>query len=165
MGIKGHIVKINEEQYKFLKGGDTKSFAGNSEVSVGGQVNPDETGIPKTTDDIGGMVTAQGYNRWPRRHMNFGESVDKPSNGDNNGDGVDDFYDDKIVDTLNNGNPNDNATLVPNTIETKVDMVLNMINNANLNAIQTAAILNKIIERIDTRKLTYKQRKDLVVKI
>lgn len=156
-----HIVKINEDQYEFLKGGDTKHFNGNSEVCVGGQLNPDEDGIPKTTDEIGSMVTAQGYNRWPRRYMNFKESVDKPSNGDLNGDGIDNFYQDKLNDRLSNGNPDDNLTVVPNSIETRVEALMKLINSSNLNAMQLTNVLNEILQSLDLSKLTYKQKKEL----
>lgn len=163
MAAYKHIVKINEEQYKFLKGGDTKSFNGNSEVSVGGQLNPDEDGMPKTTDEIGSMVTAQGYNRWPRRYTNFKENVDRPSNGDLNGDGIDNFYQDPMNDRLSNGNRDDNLTVVPNTIETKIETLMKLINGSNLNAVQLTNVLNEILQSVDLSKLTYKQKKELIL--
>ena len=162
MAKQRRIVKINEDQYEYLKGGDVKNYNGNSEVSVPGKLNTGEDGIPRTTDEIGNMVTAQGYNRWPRRRIS---ESDQPDNGDMNRDGVDDFYDDKQMDTLSNNNPNDNLTVVPNSIEVKVEALMNVIKSANLNALQTAAVLNEIIESMDLSKLPYKLKKDLRLKI
>lgn len=163
MGVKKHIVKINEDQYEFLKGGDTKHFNGNSEVNASGQLNPDENGAPKTTDEIGSTVTAQGYNRWPRRYMNFKESVDKPSNGDTNGDGIDNFYQDELNDRLSNGNPDDNLTVVPNSIEVKIEALMKLINSSNFNAMQLTNVLNEILQSLDLSKLSYKQKKELIL--
>jgi DNA-binding transcriptional regulator WhiA len=54
---------------------------------------------------------------------------------------------------------------VPNSIEVKVEALMNVIKSANLNALQTAAVLNEIIESMDLSKLPYKLKKDLRLKI
>ena len=166
MGAKKHIVKINEEQYSYLKGSDdTKHFDGNNAISVSGKLNTDEDGQPKTTDDVAQMFTPQAYTyyRTPQRgKISEGEHV---SNGDYDGDHVDDTYNVPQANILSNGNKDDNLTIVPQAIITKLDMLISVVKSEQLNPFQIANIANRFLESLDFSKLPYKAKKELRLKI
>lgn len=166
MAAKKHIVKINEEQYSYLKGdNDTQHFDGNGNISVSGKLDYDEDGEPATSDKISRAFTPQAwtYYRTPQRgRISENEHMD---DADIDNDKVDDFYNVGQSNTLSNGNPKDNLTVVPQGIITKLDGLISVVKSQNLNPYQVANVVNKFLESFDFSNMPYKAKKELRLKI
>lgn len=164
MAAKKHIVKINEEQYSYLKldknNGDAKQFDGNSTISVGGKLNREEDANAVTGDKISRAFTPQAwtYYRTPQRgRISEGEHL---GNGDNDRDGIDDNYEVTQANVLTNGNDNDNNTIVPQGILTKLNLLIQAMKSQSLNYMQKANIVNKFLESIDFSDTPYRIKKE-----
>ena len=160
MAAKKHIVKINEEQYSYLKDDDdTRPYDGNSKVSVTGKFDTDTDGAPKTTDEIGKTFTPQAYTYYRRPLMRrLGES-------DGDGDRVNDFYNVDQANTLSDDDKDNDLTVIPESISYKLDAFLDAMSSQNLNGDQIANVMNKILEAVDFSKVPFKARKELRLKI
>lgn len=160
MAAKKRIVKINEEQYSYFKGDDdTQHFDGNRNISVGGKLNRNEDGNPKTTDDVGKAFTPQAYTyyRTPGRG--------KISESDANRDHMDDSYEVSQANVMSNGNENDDNTVVPELIITKLKQFIQSLSAQKLNYMQRANIANKFLESVDFSDMPYRLKKEIRLKI
>lgn len=166
MTPKKHIVRINEEQYSYIKGDDdTQHFDGNRSISVGGKLNNDEDANPKTSDDVSKSFTPQSwtYYRTPQRgRISEGEHL---GGEDKNGDNVNDDYEVSQANVMSNGNQNDDNTVVPQLIITKLNQFIQAISTQNLNYVQRANIANKFLESIDFSDMPYRFKKEIRLKI
>ena len=78
-----------------------------------------------------------------------------------------DFYDMKgfnnsELNTLTNGNSKDNLVKIPQSIEKKLDVLLDSIKQSNLTPKQQAIVLNKIIEELDYDNIPNQWKKELI---
>ena len=79
----------------------------------------------------------------------------------------DDFYDVKgfhnaELNTLTNDNDKDNLVKIPQSIERKLDILLDSIKQSNLTPKQQAIVLNKIIEELDYDNIPNQWKKELI---
>ena len=78
-----------------------------------------------------------------------------------------DFYDMKgfynaELNTLTNGDSKDNLVKIPQSIEKKLDVLLDSIKQSNLTPKQQAIVLNKIIEELDYDNIPNQWKKELI---
>lgn len=166
MAAKNHIVKINEEQYSYLKGeDDTRPFDGNSTISVAGKLDTSIDGNPKTGDDVSRAFTPQAWTYYRTNRRGRISENEHVSNGDYDHDNVDDFYNVGSANTLSNGNKQDNLSVVPQTILTRVNALIQAMNTANLSDVQKANVVNEFLEAIDFSTMPYKLKKEIRLKI
>ena len=164
MAAKKHIVKINEEQYSYLKGSDdTKHFDGNNSISASGKMNRDEDGESVPTDYVTKMFTPQAYTyyRTPQR----GKISEGQNTIDGNFKNVDDDYEIPQANTMSNGNQNDDNTVVPQLIVTKLNQFIQAVSAQKLNYVQKANIVNKFLESMDFSDMPYRFKKEIRLKI
>ena len=81
-----------------------------------------------------------------------------------------DFYDtgvipDDNIDILSNGNPDDNLVVIPQDVQHKIDLLINIVKQNNLKPKQQAIVLNKMIEELDTENIPYQWKKILMDKL
>ena len=179
MARKRRIIKLTEQQlleaeglsFEYLSNGNCKAYNGQSEISANGKLNSETNGEPVTSDDVESQITPQGYIRYTAlggyagRIGRLREEEQSPSSNDANGDGVDDFYNNKELDTLNNGLDDDNLTKIPNSVEHKLNTLIDAIRGNNLAPKQIAIIMNKMIESFDITSIPNSWKKELKLKI
>lgn len=166
MAAKNHIVKINEEQYSYLKGDDdTRPFDGNSAVSVAGKLNAETDGNPKTGDDVSKAFTPQAWTYYRTNRRGRISENEHVSNGDYDHDNVDDFYNVDSANTLSNGNHDDNLTVVPQTVLMRVNALIQTMNTSSLSPVQVANVVNKFLESVDFSNMPYKLKKEIRLKV
>ena len=78
-----------------------------------------------------------------------------------------DFYDMKgfynaELNILTNNNDKDNLVKIPQSIERKLDILLDSIKQSNLTPKQQAIVLNKIIEELDYDNIPNQWKKELI---
>jgi hypothetical protein len=73
-------------------------------------------------------------------------------------------FDDNI-DILSNGNPDDNLVVIPQDVQHKIDLLINIVKQNNLKPKQQAIVLNKMVEELDTENIPYQWKKILMDKL
>ena len=167
-------IKITEKQYKriqeeidndfiYFTNNDTKPYDGQVNISANGKIDGETYANPTTTDKVQQSLTPQGYGRYRSygnispRTMREGVELDQSN----------DFYDMKgfnnaELNTLTNGDSKDNLVKIPQSIEKKLDILLDSIKQSNLTPKQQAIVLNKIIEELDYDNLPNQWKKELI---
>ena len=67
-----------------------------------------------------------------------------------------------VYNMLTNDNDKDNLIKIPQSIERKLDILLDSIKQSNLSPKQQAIILNKIIEKLDYDNIPNQWKKELI---
>ena len=167
-------IKITEKQYKMLQeeiddsftyfsDSDTKPYDGQVNISANGKIDGETNAKPTTADKVQHSLTPQGYGRYRSygnispRTMREGVEIDKSN----------DFYDVKgfnntELNVLTNGNDKDNLVKIPQSIERKLDILLDSIKQNRLTPKQQAIVLNKIIEELDYDNIPNQWKKELI---
>lgn len=167
-------IKITEKQYKMLQeeidndfiyftDNDTKPYDGQVNITTNGKIDGETNAKPTTADKVQQSLTPQGYGRYRcygnisprtvREGVEIGQS--------------DDFYDMKgfnnpELNTLTNDDNKDNLVKIPQSIERKLDILLDSIKQSNLTPKQQAIVLNKIIEELDYDTIPNQWKKELI---
>lgn len=166
-------IKITERQYKMLQEADEdmfpyvtdsdfKPYNGQSGITADGNIDGETPAKePTTGDKIAAIRTMDGWNRY-RTYGNVIPTTVRESNDPKN-----DFYDvqgfqNKELNTLTNDNQNDNLVKIPQSIESKLNMLLDSIKQTNLSPKQQAIVLNKIIEELDYDAIPNQWKKELI---
>lgn len=167
------IIKLTTKQiyeatenndFQYLSDNDIPHNDGNVNITVGGRLNNDEYSNPITTDKISQTIAKQQYPNYgnfyyTKNYHTMKEGVD------NNQDGIDDFYNNKEMDVLSNGNPNDNLVRIPESVNEKLDNLINVMKMNNLSIKQQSMVLNKIIESIPTGMIPPMWKRELILKL
>lgn len=155
---------IENDDFQYLNDNDIPHNDGNVNITVGGRLNDDEYSKPITTDKISQTIGKQQYPNYGNFY--YTKTYNTMKEGiDNNNDGIDDFYNNKEMDVLSNGNPKDNITRIPASVDEKLDNLINVMNMNNLSIKQQAMVLNKIIESIPTNMIPPIWKKELMLKL
>lgn len=187
-------IKISFEQYKMLCEVNSNNFSqiitddpiepnnALSQISADGYKNDEDYADTKTTSDTdAAKKTPQGYVRYQRlgnshyAHLMESDADDisdirevkikNPQSEENP-----DFYDtgvipDDNIDILSNGNPDDNLVVIPQDVQHKIDLLINIVKQNNLKPKQQAIVLNKMVEELDTENIPYQWKKILMDKL
>lgn len=165
-------IKVSSEQYERLKEAieDEFSYVTNSEykpydgqlnVSANGKPTPEDYGNVVTSDMVQQSITPQSYNRFRSygnisRAMREGIEINKQ-----------DFYDtpsikNKELDTLSNGDKNGNLVKIPQTVQDKMNLLLDSVKKNNLSSKQQAIVLHKLIEELSHGSIPNQWKKELI---
>lgn len=175
------IIKLTERQlreaqndtpFQYLSDNTTPQYSGNRNIEVANKVNANEFGNPgqNTTDDIADTKANVGYSRYSSSFGYCGGRIHEAEGQDGqenypdqdvDDDGITNFYENFANNTLDDENPQNNTTVVPNTILQKVDILLNAIKQAELNPRQQAMIASKIMDQLDLEDLSMGSLKNL----
>lgn len=167
-------IKITEKQYKMLQeeidndfiyftDNDTKPYDGQVNISANGKIDGETNAKLTTADKVQQSLTPQGYGRYrcygniSPRTVREGVEIDQS----------DDFYNMKgfnnpELNTLTNDDNKDNLVKIPQSIERKLDILLDSIKQSNLTPKQQAIVLNKIIEELDYDSIPNQWKKELI---
>lgn len=167
-------IKITEKQYQriqeeidndfiYFTNNDTKPYDGQVNISANGKIDGETNAKPTSGDKVQQSLTPQGYGRYrcygniSPRTMREGVAVDQSN----------DFYDMKgfnntELNMLTNDNDKDNLIKIPQSIERKLDILLDSIKQSNLTPKQQAIILNKILEELDYDNIPNQWKKELI---
>lgn len=167
-------IKVTEKQYKriqeemdndfiYFTNNDTKPYDGQVNISANGKIDGETNANPTSADKVQHSLTPQGYGRY-RSYGNISprsmrEGVDLDNSND--------FYDvkgfnNKELNTLTNDNNKDNLVKIPQSIEAKLDILLDSIKQSNLTPKQQAIVLNKMIEELDYDTIPNQWKKELI---
>lgn len=170
--MKKKIIKVTEQQLKETEGkafeyldieDDTTPNNGNSEISVSGKLNDTENGKPITGDKISNTITPQTYNRFHHYANQFHNTLRE--NSDKNNDGVDDFYNNEEMNILNDNDNDNDIVRIPQSVLSKIDLLIEAINNSNLTPKQECIILNKLIMNMKINEAPFSWIKELIIKL
>lgn len=146
------------DEFTYLDDSNIPNYNGQSEISVSGYKERDKFGDPQTTDNIANQMSPQYY-------ASMGQRKISTMREDVNGDGVDDFYNNEQMDVLGDGDEDNNLTNIPQSVNVKLDSLLQQMKDNNLSPKQHAMVLNKLIEDINTTDIPYRWKKELILKL
>lgn len=169
MSEKKRLIKITEQQlremetFSYLTNGDVPKNGGQSIVSADGKLDDEEYGNPQTTGNVAGDLGApNAYNR--HYDMNYAgrRAFIKEENQDKDRNGVDDYFElNNELDLLNDNNPGDDITRVPESILHKMNIFIDEVKRQNLTPRKQAILLSKVISSFDLKQLPPAIKKNL----
>ena len=171
--MKRRIVKISSKQMSdlsedvgvtFNSDNDVPNFNGCAEITVSGKKDQGTYGKPVSTDKIARKLTPQTFSRYGMTNFRGGYRY-MPESYQIDTNSSDSFYDNTQMDTLSNGIEDDNTTVIPQSVDAKIDLLCNVCNTANLTPRQNAMIINKLIEALPMKGIPFKWRNELIIKI
>ena len=177
--IMAKNIKITEKQYKrlleasedvftYFTDSDTKPYDGQVNVTANGKLTPEKNAKSTTGDEIQKSLTPQSYNRYIHygnvtpRPMREGVNLDNDTNqADDTGEVNASFNStNKELNMLSDDNDKDNLVKIPQGVQDKINLLLDVINRSRLSAKQKAIVLDKLIEELNTNSVPYRlQRK------
>jgi hypothetical protein len=173
-------IKLREDQYNkvmemtFAHGIDAKNNLPDyqmSTVNADGVLDKGEMGNPTTSKDIDVMTKnfPWGVGRTTRSGVFFteeqGNISDMYNDTDQSGDGVKDMFNHADANELTDGNENDDACVIPMSIERHADRLISAINTANLPPKKLINLVNKIIDSVNIGSLPPSYKKETSMKI
>ena len=164
------IIKITKRQLNEFETGDFGYWDAEndthpfdiSRITADGYMNDEEFGDRTTTDDFAGPQTPQGF--FNRRYGMMTNRMNEQSNQSN------DFYDtqgfqNQELNILTNNDDKDNLVKIPQTILSKLKILLDSVRQLNLKPKQQAIILDKFVEELDYDNIPTQWKKELINKI
>lgn len=168
---KRRIIKLTEDQLRETEGeafkyldttDDSHPYNGQSSIFANGKIDGDEDAEPVTADRITRQRTPQGWARY-RTYGSFNkkpianelaEGVQiKSEQGDEDGDGIDDTYTNVAsmgqgngVETMSDNDSSNNLAVIPDGVDRRLDGLINIMKQHNLNPKQIATVLDKFQE-------------------
>lgn len=166
-------IKVSKEQYNRLKeaiedefsyvtNSNYKPYDGQVNVSANGKKTSEDYGNPVTSDMIQQSITPQSYNRF-RSYGNISHAMREGVviNPKQN------FYDtanfnNKELDILSNNGKNDNLVKIPQSVQDKLNILLDSVKKTKLSPKQQAIVLHKLIEELSHGNIAYSLKKELI---
>ena len=170
------IIKITESQLRETEGkafeylditDDTTPNNGQSSITPQGKEDEETNGEPLMTDRVGKQRSPQIRTR-QGSYMNGNIRVEEGvSLADSDNDGVDDYYENVGdmggLDTLSDGDDDNNLTVIPKSVENKLNLLLQSLKN--LSPRQKAMVVNVFMEQIDISAIPNAWKKELMYKV
>lgn len=154
------LVKITEEQlremdsFTFLGGGDVPANGGQSIITADGKLNDEEFGKVTTSGKVAGEI-GMPNGRYGYRDVNVAGRKMALGEADNDGDHVDDYFEpEQTMDMLNDNNPGNDNTIIPEIVIEKMNIFIAEVKRANLMPKKQAALLSKIIASLNINALS-----------
>ena len=171
-------IKITEKQYRMLQeadeevfsyttDSDVKPFDGFGGVNVDGKIDGETNAEEKVTSDrVEKMRTMDGWNRYRTYGRLYPtvvrEGVITKGNDANKSDDIGEvpsaIKNNKDLNTLTN-DKKDDLTRIPQGVQDKINLLLDVVNKANLTAKQKGIVLNKLIEALNTDSVPYQMQR------
>ena len=163
---------VGDVPFDFLSDNDIPEYSGNRNIEVANKLNKDEYGDPITSDDVADTEANVGYSRYTSSYgygggrLREAQGQDGQENypdQDTDNDGITNFYDNNANNTLDDNDPTNNTTVVPNTVLQRIDLLLNTVAQENLNIRQQYMVAAQILDKLDLEKLPPALTKNLAL--
>lgn len=164
------ILESTEETFSYINDNDdTKPYDGQMNITANGKLEPDENAKPTTSDEIQKSLTPQSWNRYRTygnvtpRAMSEGVEI-KQGNDTNQADDTGEVNasfntTNKELNMLTDNNKDDNLVKIPQGVQDKINLLLDVVDKNRLSPKQKAIVLNKLIEELNTNSVPYRLQK------
>ena len=162
----------NDVPFEYLSDDTTPQYSGNRNIEVANKIDSDEYGDPVTADKVANTLANIGYTRYTSsfgygggrlREAQGQDGQDNYPDQDKDNDGITNFYDNNANNTLDDNDPTNNTTVVPNTVLQRIDLLLNTAAQENLNIRQQYMVAAQILDKLNLENLPPALTKNLAL--
>lgn len=166
------IIKLTEKQlneatdsgFNYLDGGDVPNYSGQTFISASGKLGiEDEYGEPVMGDKVSKTLSPQTYSRYTMGTQTYRQKTNE--NDTNIGINQNDKSQGTRPEDSSDIEKDEESTVLPQAVESKLEMFIKSINSTKMNPKQTGIVLNRLIDMLNVDETPFNWKKEIVSKI